>query len=720
MASIGSETAAPLHAAQPPPPPSGGSASSPATINVAASLRKHPKVALIVAAVVLMLGAPMAWVLGTPKYSATAVIYVSPHFLSNLADSNDQKFDSVDQYREYVEQNAKTINRFDIVLEALKRVGGLQSAWVGPGETLEHAAERLQGALTISPVSGTYQITITLEGKRKNGLAEIVNSVADTYLEKAKAEEFFGSDQRVQSLTEDRVRLQKEIAEKQARRMTLAQELGVSSFLESDENPYDQLLVTAKAAQSDARKEAIQAETQFAVFDEKQDPNAKQSLHAFAFDEAYKDPVLASVITTLNVRRTEVLASLRGTSADHPGRAAAERELADIEKEREAAIQTEVDALSKNILDNRAAQAHQARQVERQMTAEVERQASQAAWFTRGYQEGIQLGRDVDEARKADDSLRERIDYFTLEKNAPGYVRLFSPARPPDQPFKGGRKLFAAVFFVFAVVLAVAVPVGIDFLDPRLRSPGQAEALLGFPLTAWLMEKPDAGAAFAREQILHFANRIVQENQSNNSRIFTITSVKSGGGTSTIVLETARALNGLGLATLAVEANALRSDARYTEAHSRGLDAVLSGSRTLRMEIVPGDGELPDRVPVGEITQGKNLPNIKNLEENLRRAAQDYDLVLVDAPPVLASVDTEMIARTADVVVLVIEAGAVTKEELRRTVKILKQLDLRTISALLNRVRRDEASGVAATAIQEFEAGSATQPRSFLARLLWR
>ena len=275
-ASSGSGTTAltpPVHRAA--PVPSASPASS-ANINVFASLRKHSRVALITASIILLLGIPVAWRLGTPKYSATAVIYVSPRFIANLAaDGNDQKFDSVSQYREYVEQNVKTINRFDIILEALKRLGGAKAGWVKPGETLERAAERLQGALIIEEVPDTYQITISLDGKKKVGLAELVNSVADTYLEKAKAEELFGSDQRVQSLTEDLTRVQKEIAQKQSARTALAQELGVSSFTDNDINPYDRLLVTAKEAQSDAQKSAIEADTQLAVFDEKQDPASK-------------------------------------------------------------------------------------------------------------------------------------------------------------------------------------------------------------------------------------------------------------------------------------------------------------------------------------------------------------------------------------------------------------------------------------------------------------
>ena len=260
----------------------------------------------------------------------------------------------------------------------------------------------------------------------------------------------------------------------------------------------------------------------------------------------------------------------------------------------------------------------------------------------------------------------------------------------------------------------------IDFLDPRLRTPNQVEGLLGFPVTAWLMEEEDAGSAFEREQILRFANRIAQDRQVNQSRIFVFTSVKSRGGASTIVLRTAHALSSLGISALAVEANGYSTDPRYSKPQSRGLTAVLNGERPLHSEVILGDTELPDRIPTGEVAERTGLPGIKNLEDHLHRSIEGYDVVLVDTPPILVSADAEIIACLADVVVLVIEAESVTKEELRRAAKNLERLKVRAISALLNRVRRDEPSGLASVAVQEFLTGSGAPTRRLLSPWLWK
>jgi CO dehydrogenase nickel-insertion accessory protein CooC1 len=136
--------------------------------------------------------------------------------------------------------------------------------------------------------------------------------------------------------------------------------------------------------------------------------------------------------------------------------------------------------------------------------------------------------------------------------------------------------------------------------------------------------------------------------------------------------------------------------------------------------VISGDEEMPDRIPVGEKGNEKNLPDPQNLGLVLRQAAEIYDVVVVDTPPVLASVDTEIVASVADVVVLVVEAGSVTKDELRRGAKILERLNVRAISALLNKVRRDEPTGVAAVALDEYRTGAAPTGPPLLSPWLWR
>ncbi len=684
-----------------------------------ASLKRHPLLAFMVVLVVSALGVPLAFLKGKPVYAAAAVIYVSPRFQANLQDAKEFELQSNTQYREYVQQQVRTINRYDIVEDALKRLGPLQSAVVTKGETMRHAIERLQGGLDISPIPDTYQIVVTLQGDKREGLAEMVNTVVKVFLEKSKVEEFFASDQRLQNLDEDRARLQKEIEEKQSKRTELAQELGVTTFTDNYVNPYDRLLVDAKEALAAAVRARIESQAQFDAVD----PASKsgpRSLEAYAQDLASKDPALTSIQSNLNQRRSTLLTASSGLSPEHPGRKAAEREIAELEKERERIYQGLLKEFSSMILRQRQSDAFRSAQVVKKLSDEVDAQASQASWFTTKYQEGRTLGLDIDRARKRQDSIEERVSFLSLERRAPGFVRLFSEARQPGDPIKGGKTKLLAMAILAGLLLGLIAPTAVDVLDPRLHLPGDAEAVMGIEATGWLLKKNQAGPDFAVEQMHRLGSRIIQEIQNHGSRIFAFTSVKAGGGTTTIVTELARALTRVGVATLAVEANAYRADARYRSAGARGLTVVLRGGDHLDAAIVPGDDELPDHIPVGDVESETALPDLLNLISLLKDAASTYGAILIDLPPLLVSADAELIARAADVTVLIVEANAVTRPELQAAAKTLERVQPKAVSLVVNKVDILAGGGFGSRAKVEFETGEAPPTPKWAAPWLWR
>jgi polysaccharide biosynthesis transport protein len=702
----------------------GRPAASPApgvAINPVASLKKHPVLALGLFLSIAALGIPYSAIKGKPVYSASTVIFVSPRFVANLQDGGKEfELASNSQYREYVQQQVRTINRFDIVRDALQRLGPLKTTVIRKGETERHATERLQGALVIVPVTDTYQVTITLEGAQKEGLAETVNMVAQTFLERSKTEEFYASDQRLKDLADDRSRLAEESVVKQTRRTALAQELGVTTFTENFVNPYDKLLVDAKVALADSRRIRIQADAALSSMNPSQRPESAKTLAAFAQDLAGKDPSLTSLEANVNQQRSGLMTSISGLGALHPGRKAAEREIAKMDAELSGLYQNLLKQYSSMLLEQKRADAYKTSEIETHLQKQVADQESQASWFTSKYQEGIALGQEMDRERKRLDSIEERVSFLSLERRAPGFVRMFSEARPPIQPSSGGRTKLLAIFLALGLVLGLVTPVAVDFLDPRIHIPADAERVMGFAPIGWLMDKGQSEPDFEREQIFRLAGRIVQEQQAHGSRIFAFSSVKAKGGSTTIVMETAAALTHLGVPALAVEANAYRADARYLKPGARGLTVVLRGRAELASAIIPGDDDLPDHVPVGELEDVRNLPDILNLVTILREATSTYGVILVDLPPLLLSVDAEMIARAADVAVLVVEAETVTKGDLKKAARTLERLQPRAISLVVNRVTADAGGGFGHSAIDEFRTGAPPAPSRWSSPWLWR
>lgn len=137
-------------------------------INPLRSVSAHRFLAAAVAAfIICIVGPPLVYVKGRHYFQTEASLYVSPRFAKNLEQDQELVLESNSQYREFVQQQVKTINRFDIVFAALQKLGDKRFLWQNRDEPDRVAAERLQGQLDIKPVPDTYQITIGLEEKSR-------------------------------------------------------------------------------------------------------------------------------------------------------------------------------------------------------------------------------------------------------------------------------------------------------------------------------------------------------------------------------------------------------------------------------------------------------------------------------------------------------------------------------------------------------------------------
>jgi protein-tyrosine kinase len=97
------------------------------------------------------------------------------------------------------------------------------------------------------------------------------------------------------------------------------------------------------------------------------------------------------------------------------------------------------------------------------------------------------------------------------------------------------------------------------------------------------------------------------------------------------------------------------------------------------------------------LTSGPSPPNpaelvgSKRMRELFNSAVSDFDLVLCDSPPVISVTDGIALAAQCDGVVLVIRAGMVAQEALRRATDQIEAVKTRILGVVLNSVdlRRD-------------------------------
>ena len=663
------------------------------------SWRRHARLMAAIGAAIVLLGAPAAWLKGRPLYYTEAAVRVSPTFAKVLQDDDELRLPSYTQYRQFVEQQVRTIQRYETVVAGLERLGPQRRLWQEDGETDRHAAERLMAALTVKPVRDTYLITVGMEGRVPAGMAEVVNAVVDAYLAAQLDDEFFGIGQRVQQLEDERHTLETTIAAQAAELARLAGELAVTSFNENMPSPHDQMLAAQEDLLARARQRRIEAEATLRALDQARQREEAIDVGAAAAQEVAADPSLAAMRTVLTKWRGEVLGQLSGLTESHPGRPALERQLKEIDSELSTPTARATDAARARLTAKRdggaarersraEAEVEGTRRTEAELDTEVARLRERVAWYTATYQQALNLRAAISRDRKQLNRITDRIQFLTLEARSPGFVRVTSPARVPEVPIRGGRRLWLAAVLALAVLGALAVPIAIDRFDPRLVAPADLGKVLGFAPLGWTADAP-AGHPLAEDLLRRTALAIDRERRAHGSRTFALTGVGAAAGVSRLALDLGRALGELGLQVVVVDCHRQRPNPRYRGAvPGGGLAAVVRGALPAAAAIVPAAGGLPPRVAFGEADEA--LQPLEGFRAALAYWAAAADVVLLDAPPLPEDADAELVVQSADAALLVVPSARVMPSLVRQAARTLERLHPPVVGAILVRVSLDD------------------------------
>lgn len=167
-------------------------------------------------------------------------------------------------------------------------------------------------------------------------------------------------------------------------------------------------------------------------------------------------------------------------------------------------------------------------------------------------------------------------------------------------------------------------------------------------------------------------------------RSLVVTSALAGEGKSTVALGLAISAARLHQRVLLIDADLRRPSLHKQLAlpNERGLSTLLAGEDPL-----PSQGNIQPScqysdIPISVLTSGPTptdpakLLSSEQMAELMTRFEQHYDLVVLDAPPVLGIVDAMLTASFCDGVVLVGRMGQVTRTELSQATAVLNKLNV--------------------------------------------
>lgn len=285
------------------------------------------------------------------------------------------------------------------------------------------------------------------------------------------------------------------------------------------------------------------------------------------------------------------------------------------------------------------------------------------------------LEHDVKWMRNLRDVLLNQIANIDLRQDQ-GEIRTAVVSEPAIEPaiWPNGKRI--AIMALLAGALAgLAIVYVLDVLDDRFRSPQEMQFHLGLPILA-VVRPTDGLPASGLEAIqAHVAPNAPKSEAFRTLRTtlafsgkpterLVVCSAEPGDGKTTVLVNLGTSFAYSGKKTLLIDADMRRPGlTRLLELRGRsGLSELLSSSEALiplaRQSILPSGIASLDVLPSGNWSaQAAELLLGNRFKELLAWAEGNYDQILIDSPPILATSDAATISQLVDGVVLVVQPG---------------------------------------------------------------
>jgi len=351
------------------------------------------------------------------------------------------------------------------------------------------------------------------------------------------------------------------------------------------------------------------------------------------------------------------------------------------------------------------------------------------------------LKRDADGDKSLYDELVRKIREASINASFQNSsIRVADEARPGLKPVFPRTWLNVLLAFLFATFLGVGGAVLSDVLDNTVRDPDQVMRLMNTnvvgslpavkdwrrrlsPIQAFSaldghtlngnghsngVHRTTPGALIPaakvedqaltnyEEAIRTLRNSILLTDFDRRLRSVLMTSASPSEGKSTVAAHLAATHAGQGRRTLLIDGDLRRPSVHrlFQAPNSVGLSNVLLEQISWRDALIRlGEPKGLDLLPAGPSTRRASDLIGAGLAEVIEEATREYDLVVLDAPPLLGFAEPLQMATAVDGVIVVARAGDTSRKALSSVVTTLARLRANLVGVVLNEVHREVSAG---------------------------
>jgi polysaccharide biosynthesis transport protein len=351
-------------------------------------------------------------------------------------------------------------------------------------------------------------------------------------------------------------------------------------------------------------------------------------------------------------------------------------------------IQDAIDAQSEKIVDGMLADYQQLRRRERELLATIDSEREETVEESRKVVQLEMLERDAVSNKSLYEAILQKIKETDVaaslrENNVSVVERASAPGVPvKPQPVKN---------LVVALVLGLVSGCGFvllrDYLDNTLKEQEDVEKYLKADCLALIPKHDAAGDGVVTEAYRTLRASLLFNRERDHGNVVLLTSSIPQEGKSTTAINLAMALAESGEPTLVVDFDLRRSSVHNHLRLYREPGLSDYCSRETKLDLVMQSTKEPN---LSAVTSGKLPPNPPALigsiavKRFLDECRTRFTWIVLDAPPIVSVTDPLLLAKLADMVLMVVRYNQVDRKLARRSLVALRRTDARVVGVVLN------------------------------------
>ncbi len=550
------------------------------------------------------------------------------------------------------------------------------------------------GSLDVAPIRNTYLIAVSVHHEDPEAAALLANRYVTMFMQQLYESAGGRTEDAVNFLREQASRIEKETQEKEQALQRYMKEHQLTS-LDTSQGMVDDALKKAHTLRDDARLRLMALEEKVNQID----LYRKENRNLYEISEVAGHGSVPALRQQLSLLQQDLNLLSERYYERHPKMIDVANRIDVTQQELEKATNLAIAELKARLVE--------ARQAFETYTAEYAAREKESMRLGELRVDFSSLVQQAQVARENYQSLMRRLSDTTTVKNVDKIpLRPLDRAMPNHSPVSPNRSAITRTSIGLGIIVFIGVAIGLSFIDDRIKSAWDVESFVGANLLGII---PDLGSlkdedkytlvaenkqAPGLEAFLSVYSSIKIHSKLDFPKSILVTSTIPGEGKTLISCNTAGCFARHGKRTLLIDCDLRRPmlHRHFRQQNSAGLitwfesGAMLEGNLTTH----PSLGIIKVADNLWLLCSGGRSKSPTELLENpvfgqlLERLKREFDLVIVDSPPLGAVTDSVLIAERVDEVVYVCRFNRAYRKHIRLYMRTLRQGKNEVLGIVLN------------------------------------